>query len=222
MSHYICRGASAGFALSAILMLSWGLAAPGPAGAAAPASDSRSGAQPGHVMPEQGPSSNYIIGPGDELRVFVWQNPDLSVTVPVRPDGRISTPLVQNMVAVGKTPAQLAHDMERVLATYLRSPTVNIIVTQPLGELSEVKVVGEVMHPEAIPFHEGMRVLDVVLAAGGLTQYAAGNRASIVRSVKGGTRKIRVNLGRLINKGDMSQNLLIQPGDVLVVPQTLF
>ncbi len=222
MSNHVSRRSSAGFGLAAVLMLSLGLAASGLAGAASPAPDSRSGAQPAQVLPEQGPSSNYVIGPGDELRVFVWQNPDLSVTVPVRPDGRISTPLVQNMVAVGKTPAQLATDMEHVLAQYLRSPTVNIIVTQPMGALSEVKIVGEVLHPEAIPYHEGMRVLDVVLAAGGLGPYAAGNRANIVRNVNGSTTKIRVNLARLVNKGDMSQNLLIEPGDVIVVPQTLF
>ncbi|NNM60901.1 MAG: sugar ABC transporter substrate-binding protein [Steroidobacteraceae bacterium] len=170
----------------------------------------------------QGASSNYIIGPGDTLQVFVWRNPDLSVTVPVRPDGRISTPLVQNMVAVGKTPAQLAHDMEAVLGKYLRAPTVNIIVTQPLGALSAVKVVGQVVHPEAVPYHEGMTVLDVVLQVGGLTEYAAGNRAKIIRKENGGTRVIHVELERLMNKGDMRQNLPIKPGDVLVVPESLF
>lgn len=156
------------------------------------------------------------------LQVFVWQNPDLSVTVPVRPDGRISTPLVQDMVAAGKTPAQLAKDMEHALSAYLRAPTVNIIVKQPKSEMSEVKVIGQVAHPEAIPYHTGMRVLDVVLAAGGLTQYAAGNRAKIVRTVHGKTRDIRVELGRLLNNGDMSQNIPVKPGDVLVVPETLF
>ena len=172
--------------------------------------------------PPQDTSRNYIIGPGDTLQVFVWRNPDLSVTVPVRPDGKISTPLVQNMVAVGKTPAQLAKDMERMLGEYLRSPTVNIIVTQPLGALSAVKVVGQVAHPDAVPYHEGMTVLDVVLKVGGLTQYAAGNRAKLVRTENGKTREIRVELNRLMQKGDMTQNLPVQPGDVLVVPETLF
>ena len=167
-------------------------------------------------------SSSYIIGPGDTLEVFVWQNPDLSQTVPVRPDGKISTPLVENMVAVGKTPSQLARDMEKVLSVYVRSPKVNIIVTKALGELTQVKIVGEVLHPEAIPFHEGMTVLDAVLQAGGLTAYAAGNRAKLIRTVNGHTEEIPVKLEKLLQKGDMSQNLRIMPGDVLIVPQSLF
>ena len=154
--------------------------------------------------------------------MFVWQNPDLSQTVPVRPDGKISTPLVENMVAVGKTPSQLARDMEKVLSVYVRSPKVNIIVTKALGELTQVKIVGEVLHPEAIPFHEGMTVLDAVLQAGGLTAYAAGNRAKLIRTVNGHTEEIPVKLEKLLQKGDMSQNLRIMPGDVLIVPQSLF
>jgi polysaccharide biosynthesis/export protein len=167
-------------------------------------------------------SSSYIIGPGDTLEVFVWQNPDLSQTVPVRPDGKISTPLVENMVAVGKTPSQLARDMEKVLGVYVRSPKVNIIVTKALGELTQVKVVGEVLHPEPIPFHAGMTVLDAVLQAGGLTPYAAGNRAKIVRTVNGRSEEIPVKLEKLLQKGDMRQNLPLMPGDVLLVPQSLF
>src|SRR5579862_2178508 len=100
------------------------------------------------ALPSQTEASQYVIGPGDTVQVFVWRNPDLTQTVPVRPDGRISTPLVQNMVAVGKTPAQLAHDMEEALSQYVRSPQVNIIVTSPIGEFSQVKVIGQVMHPE--------------------------------------------------------------------------
>lgn len=165
-------------------------------------------------------ASQYVIGPGDTLQVFVWRNPDLSQTVPVRPDGRISTPLVQNMVAVGKTPAQLARDMEQVLAQYLRSPQVNIIVTQPMAALSQVKVIGQVVHPMAIPYHAGMTVLDVVLQAGGLTLYAAGNRAKLVRTQHGTPEQLPVRLENLMQKGDLSQNLPVQPGDVLVVPQS--
>ena len=166
--------------------------------------------------------SQYLIGPGDQLQVFVWRNQDLSVTVPVRPDGRISTPLVENMVAVGKTPSQLARDIEGVLAEYIRTPKVNVIVTAPVGALGQVKVVGEVTKPLAIPFHEGMTVLDAVLQAGGLTQYAAGNRAKIVRTGSGKPTSIRVKIDNLVNKGDVSQNLPLRPGDVLVVPQSLF
>jgi polysaccharide export outer membrane protein len=171
-------------------------------------------------LPSQ--SQSYIIGPGDQLQVFVWRNPELSQTVPVRPDGKISTPLVENMVAVGKTPSQLARDMEKVLSEYVRSPTVNIIVTQPLGEMSQVKIVGQVAHPEAIAYREGMTVLDVVLHAGGLGPFAAGNRSRLVRTENGKTREIRVKLENLLQKGDVSQNIPVKPGDVLVVPQSIF
>ncbi len=175
---------------------------------------------PAPSLPPQ--DQTYIIGPGDQLQVFVWRNPELSQTVPVRPDGKISTPLVENMVAVGKTPSQLARDMEKVLGEYVRSPTVNIIVTQPLGELSQVKIVGQVAHPEAIAYREGMTVLDVVLHAGGLGPFAAGNRSRLVRTENGKTREIRVKLENLLQKGDVSQNIPVKPGDVLVVPQSIF
>ena len=165
-------------------------------------------------------AEQYIIGPGDNLQVFVWRNPDLSVTVPVRPDGKISTPLVENMDAVGKTPSQLARDMEAVLGEYVRSPKVNIIITLAVSTLSQVRVVGQVKKPQALPYREGMTVLDVILAVDGLSEFAAGNRSRIVRSEGGTTRKIRVKLDDLLNKGDVSQNFPVRPGDVLVVPQS--
>lgn len=167
-------------------------------------------------------SPDYIIGPGDYVEVFVWQNPDLSVTVPVRPDGKISTPLNEDMVAVGKTPSQLAHDIEMKLSEYVRSPHVNVIVTKPASVFSQVKVIGQVTRPQAIAYREGMRVLDAVLAVGGLTEYAAGNRARIVRMVDGTEKDIPVRLSALVNSGDMSQNLALKPGDVLVVPESRF
>ncbi len=167
-------------------------------------------------------SSDYMIGPGDTLQVFVWRNPDLTVTVPVRPDGKISTPLVEDMVAVGKTPSQLARDVEKALAVYVKSPEVNVIVTLPASAFSQVKVIGQVMHPQAIPYRNGMTVLDAVLAVGGLSQFAAGNRAHLVRNVNGKSEELKVKLGALVNDGDMSQNLALQPGDVLVVPETRF
>jgi polysaccharide export outer membrane protein len=167
-------------------------------------------------------SPNYIIGPGDELKVFVWQNPDLSVTVPVRPDGRISTPLDEDMVAVGKTPSELAHDIETKLSEYVRAPHVNVIVIKFASVFSQVKVIGQVKKPEAIAYRDGMTVLDAVLAAGGLTEYAAGNRARIVRMVDGTEKDIPVRLSSLVNSGDMSQNLPLKPGDVLVVPESRF
>jgi len=165
---------------------------------------------------------NYIIGPGDTLEVFVWRNPELSVTVPVRPDGKISTPLVEDMVAVGKTPPQLARDMEKVLSEYVRAPKVNIIVTTAASAFSLVKVVGQVQHPSALPYREGMRVLDAILAVGGLTQFASGNRARIVRMENGKETVIHVKVADLVNNGDVKQNELLKPGDVLVVPQSMF
>jgi len=170
----------------------------------------------------KGTDSNYIIGPGDSLEVFVWRNPELSVTVPVRPDGKISTPLVEDMVAVGKTPPQLARDMEKVLSEYVREPKVNIIVTTAVGATSSVKVVGQVAHPSPLPYHEGMRVLDAILAVGGLTQFASGNRARIVRTENGKETIIHVKVADLVNSGDVKQNALLKPGDVLVVPQSIF
>jgi polysaccharide biosynthesis/export protein len=170
----------------------------------------------------KGTESNYIIGPGDTLEVFVWRNPELSVSVPVRPDGKISTPLVEDMVAVGKTPPQLARDMEKVLSEYVRSPKVNIIVTIAASAFSLVKVVGQVQHPSALPYREGMRVLDAILAVGGLTQFASGNRARIVRTENGKETIIHVKVADLVNSGDVAQNALLKPGDVLVVPQSIF
>src|ERR1700681_2009466 len=167
-------------------------------------------------------ANDYIIGPGDTLEVFVWRNPELTVTVPVRPDGKISTPLVENMVAIGKTPVQLARDLEGVLAEYVRSPKVNIIVTGAASAFRLVKVVGEVARPQALPYREGMTVLDAILAVGGLGQLASGNRARIVRIENGQQTTIHVKLANLVNSGDVRENMPLKPGDVLVVPQSIF
>jgi polysaccharide biosynthesis/export protein len=176
----------------------------------------------GQPRAQTGSGGEYIIGPGDTLQVFVWRNPDLSVTVPVRPDGKISTPLVEDMPAVGKTPTRLARDIEKVLSEYVRSPEVNIIVTQPANAFNQVKVIGQVQKPAAIPYREGMTVLDALLAVGGLGTFAAGNRSHLVRTVDGKQTEIRLKLDALLNKGDMSQNLPLRPGDVLVVPESRF
>ncbi len=173
-------------------------------------------------QPTQAVSADYLIGPGDSLQVFVWRNPDLTVTVPVRPDGKISTPLVEDMVAVGKTPSNLARDIEKALSVYVKSPQVNVIVTIPASVYSQVKVIGQVLKPQALPYREGMTVLDAVLAVGGLGQFAAGNRAHLVRVVNGKSQEIKIKLESLVNSGDMTQNLLLKPGDVLVVPETRF
>jgi polysaccharide export outer membrane protein len=174
-------------------------------------------------VPAAGAVDNrYIIGPGDTLQVFVWRSPELSTSVPVRPDGKISTPLVEDMIAVGKTPTALARDIEKVLAEYIRSPQVNIIVTTPVSTFSQVKVIGQITNPQSMAYREGMRVLDVVLAAGGLGQFAAGNRAKIVRMQNGKEISIKVKLDDLVNKGAMKHNVELRPGDVLVVPESIF
>lgn len=176
-------------------------------------------------MPQMATSSvapDYRIGPGDTLQIFVWRNPELTQSVPVRPDGKISTPLVEDMVAVGKTPSQLARDVEAVLGEYIRSPQVNVIVTNPVSAFSQVKVIGQVANPQSLPYREGMRVLDAILAAGGLTEFAAGNRGKIVRKVDGKDTELRVKVEDLVNKGAMKQNLELRPGDVIVVPQSFF
>jgi polysaccharide export outer membrane protein len=167
-------------------------------------------------------AADYIIGPGDALQIFVWRNPELTATIPVRPDGRISTPLVEDMVAVGKTPSALARDIETVLGEYVKSPQVNVIVTQPLSTFSQVRVIGQVTRPQSIPYRDGMTALDAILQVGGLAQFAAGNRAKVVRNENGKQKDIRLKLEALVNKGDMKQNIALQPGDVLVVPETRF
>jgi polysaccharide export outer membrane protein len=167
-------------------------------------------------------SPDYVIGPGDMLQVFVWRNPDLTVTVPVRPDGKISTPLVEDMIAVGKTPSGLARDIETALQQYVKAPQVNVIVTAPMSVFSQVKVIGQVLKPQAIAYREGMTVLDAVLAVGGLSQFAAGNRAHIERSTGGKVEAIKIKLESLVNDGDMKQNLKLLPGDVIVVPESRF
>jgi polysaccharide export outer membrane protein len=172
--------------------------------------------------PGAGVPADYRIGPGDTLKVYVFQNEELSATVPVRPDGKISTPLVEDMVAVGKSPSQLARDIEKSLAEYVKSPKVNVVVLVAASVFSQVKVIGQVKSPQALPYRDGMTVLDAVLAVGGLGQFAAGNRAHIVRTENGKQSEIKVKLDALVNSGDMKQNLPLKPGDVLVVPETRF
>lgn len=177
------------------------------------------------VTPKAEPAAgpDYVIGPGDVVDVFVWRNPELSTTVPVRPDGKISSPLVAEVVAAGKTAVQLGHEIETILATYIRSPQVNVIVRSALSASSQIRVVGQAAAPKAIPYRDGITVLDVVIAVGGLSEFAAGNRAKIMRQVPGESPKeIKVKLKRLMENGDMSQNFAMKPGDVLVIPGSLF
>ena len=177
----------------------------------------------GGTAPEMCPEppvlkETYIIGPGDILQVVVWRNQELSTEVPVRPDGMISTPLVDDMVASGKTPSQLGEDMEAVLAEFLRTPEVSVIVTQQ-GAANQIQVVGEVNAPQALSYREGLRVLDVIVAVGGLAEFAAGNRARVVRPTAEGQIDCRVRVKDLVD-GDLSQNILVFPGDVIVVPES--
>lgn len=174
------------------------------------------------TLPKSVVSESYIIGPGDMLQIFVWRNPELSASIPVRPDGKISTPLVEEMVAAGKTPPVLARDLERVLADYVRTPTVNVIVTTAVSVARQVSAIGQVRRPQAVAYREGMNVMDLILAVGGLVEFAAGNRAKILRTENGKEREIKIRLGDLVNDGDLKQNITLKPGDMLVVPQSRF
>ena len=165
-------------------------------------------------------TADYVIGPGDTLQVVVWRNEELSAVVPVRPDGKVSTPLVDDMQAAGKTPTDLASDMEVILGEYLRTPDVSVIVTGQ-GASNQIQVVGEVTAPQSLSYRAGIRILDVVVVAGGLAEFAAGNRANLIREVPGGQIKCNVKLKKLMS-GDMSQNILVFPGDVLVIPESRF
>ncbi len=166
-------------------------------------------------------SVEYMIGPGDVLQIFVWRNPDLSVTIPVRPDGKISTPLVEDMQAVGKSPSQLARDMETELAEIIKSPKVNIIIEQFVGTFSnQIRVVGKASQPRALSYRQDMTLLDVIIEVGGLADGAAGNRAKIIRRYGGSSREIEVRINDLIEKGKISANVKMMPGDVLIIPES--
>ncbi len=171
----------------------------------------------------QGESPPYLIGPGDSVNVFVWGNPDLSATVPVRPDGKITTPLVEDVPASGKTPTQLARDMEKRLAKYIRNPVVTVIVTGFVGRYSEqIRVVGQAAKPQAIPYRENITLLDVMIAVGGLTEFADGNHAVLIRTIHGKMHQYGVRLDDLLKDGDISANVDMLPGDVLIIPEAWF
>jgi polysaccharide export outer membrane protein len=168
---------------------------------------------------------DYIIGSGDQLSVFVYRNPDLSEGgVAVRPDGRISTPLIEDIIAAGKTPTQLAREIEERLTKYVQDPNVTVIVRGFIGPTDrQIRVIGEATDPIAIPFRDHMTLLDVMIATKGLTKYAAGNRAKIIRTDPDGKRQtINVRLSDLIKDGDITQNIEMNPGDTLIVPQSWF
>jgi polysaccharide export outer membrane protein len=168
------------------------------------------------------PDYRYVIGPLDTLNIVVWRNPELSLTTQVRPDGRISTPLVEDVQALGRNPAELARDLEKALSRYIRDPVVTVIVSGFAGPASEqVRIVGEAAKPQAVPYRQNMTLLDVMVVVGGLTDFADGNKAVLVRgSEKGKTYSVRLN--DLIRRGDISANVDVKPGDVLIIPQSWF
>ncbi|MFA9460949.1 XrtA/PEP-CTERM system exopolysaccharide export protein [Thiohalorhabdus methylotrophus] len=168
-------------------------------------------------------SPYYLIGPGDTVNIFVWRNPELSVTVPVRPDGRITTPLVEDVTASGRTPTQLARVMENRLSTYIKQPEVTVMVNQFQGlPTRQIRVVGEATEPQAIPFEDNLSLLDVMIQVGGLTEFAAGNRAKLVRTVDGKRKQYNVRLDDLVREGDISANVDMLPGDILFIPEAYF
>jgi polysaccharide biosynthesis/export protein len=169
------------------------------------------------------PSAEYRIGPGDNLNIFVWRNPELTVTVPVRPDGRVSIPLVEDVVAIGKTPTALAREYEQRLSRYIKEPLVTVIVEGFVGPIPEqVRIIGEAAQPRSLPYRADMTVLDAMIAVGGLTRYAAGNDSVIIRTVNGTQNTYAVHLSDLIRDGDIASNVALQPGDILIIPQRFF
>jgi polysaccharide export outer membrane protein len=169
------------------------------------------------------PEAVYRIGAGDQLRIFVWRNEDLTTTVTVRPDGKISMPLVSDMQAAGKTPVELETDLNAVLGKYVNSPNVNVIVQSFVGTFADqIRVVGQAVHPKVVAYRTGMTILDVMLETGGLAEHASGNHTKVLRAIDGKQSQIAVRLNDLLYSGDVTQNIAMRPGDVVVVPLAWF
>jgi len=165
----------------------------------------------------------YEIGPGDQLQIFVWDNPELSVTIPVRPDGRINAPLVEDLPAAGNTPTELARALEDELSQYVRDPIVTVIVSGFSGQPDDqIRVLGEAAEPQAVQYRERMTLLDVMIAVGGLAEFAAGNRAVLIREINGKRRQQEVRLGDLVRGGDITADVAVRPGDILIIPEAWF
>ncbi|MGD9834990.1 MAG: XrtA/PEP-CTERM system exopolysaccharide export protein [Piscinibacter sp.] len=168
------------------------------------------------------PDYRYLIGPLDTVNIIVWRNPELSISVPVRPDGKISTPLVEDVQAIGRNPTDLARDVERALSKFTRDPVVTVVVTTFQGSSSEqIRIIGEATRPQAIAYRQNMTILDVMIQVGGLTDFADGNNAVLVRGKDGG-KQYSVRLKDLIRRGDISANVDVRPGDVIIIPQSWF
>ena len=177
------------------------------------------------VAMQEGPGEEYVIGPLDELTIFVWRNPELGAQVQVRPDGRITTPLITDMPAVGKTPSMLAEDLKLQLSQYIQEPLVSVIVNKFAGTYSQqVRVVGATEKPASIPYRANMTLLDAMIAVGGLSEYAAGNRARLIRFDKetGSQKEYAIKLADLLRKGDSKANVMLMPGDVIIIPESSF
>ena len=172
---------------------------------------------------EVAPPHDYLIGPGDSVNIIVWRNPEISMSVPVRPDGKITTPLVEDLPASGKSSTKLARDIEETLSKYIQQPVVTVIVTEFIGPYSEqIRVIGEATQPQALAYREKMSLMDVLIAVGGITDFAAGNRARIIRNIDGEQQQFSVRLNDLIRDGDISANVPMVQGDVLVIPESFF
>ncbi len=177
------------------------------------------------VALQEGPGEEYVIGPLDELTIFVWRNPELGASVQVRPDGRITTPLITDMPAVGKTPSMLSEDIKLQLSQYIQEPIVSVIVNKFAGTFSQqVRIVGATEKPASIPFRANMTLLDAMIAVGGLSEFAAGNKARLIRFDKqsGNQKEYAVRIGDLLRKGDTKANVLLMPGDVIIIPESSF
>ncbi|HEX5342438.1 MAG TPA: XrtA/PEP-CTERM system exopolysaccharide export protein [Duganella sp.] len=166
---------------------------------------------------------DYQIGAGDVVNINVWRNPEVSLSVPVRPDGKITTPLVEDLQAAGKTSTELARDIEKALSKYIQQPMVTVIITSFVGPYSQqIRVIGQAARPQALPYRQGMSLMDVLIAVGGITDFAAGNKASIIRMVDGKRESVPVRLQDLLRDGDISANVAVLPGDILVIPEGWF
>jgi polysaccharide biosynthesis/export protein len=169
------------------------------------------------------PLHDYLIGPGDNVNIIVWRNPEVSMSVPVRPDGKITTPLVEDLQASGKTSTQLARDIEKALAKFIQQPVVTVIVTGFTGTYDEqIRVIGQAARPQALAYRRDMSLMDVLIAVGGTTEFASGNRAVLIRKVDGKNQRLNVRLDDLLKDGDISANVTMRPGDVLVIPESFF
>ena len=178
-----------------------------------------------YVANKELPGEEYVIGPLDQLNIFVWRNPELSSKVQVRPDGRITTPLINDMPAVGKTPAMLSDDIKKALGAYIKDPIVSVIVENFSGTYSQqVRIIGATEKPASIPYRANMTLLDAMIAVGGLNQYAAGNKAKLVRHDRktGAQQEYKLQIADLLKKGDSSANVGLQPGDVIIIPESMF